>query len=95
MVPHGLRHSQKVWLDEDGHPRVAVEARMGHELPGVEGTYSHTTLTMELRIAETLQTRWEESLRPVIDRREFGAFPPPVLGRRSRSPKFLPIGETA
>jgi integrase len=76
LTPHGLRHSHKVWLDEDGHPRVAVEERMGHALQGVEGTYSHTTLAMELKIAESLQTRWEKSLRPVIDRREFGSFPP-------------------
>lgn len=75
LVPHGLRHSHKVWLDEDGHPRVAVEERMGHALQGVEGTYSHTTLTMELKIAETLQSRWEQSLRPVVDRREFGPVP--------------------
>jgi integrase len=75
LVPHGLRHSHKVWLDEDGHPRVAVEERMGHALQGVEGTYSHTTLTMELKIAETLQSRWEQSLRTVVDRREFGPVP--------------------
>jgi integrase len=77
LVPHGLRHSHKVWLDEDGHPRVAVEERMGHALQGVEGTYSHTTLTMELKIAETLQSRWEQSLKPVIDRREYGPVPLP------------------
>ncbi|MEU1497368.1 hypothetical protein [Streptomyces sp. NPDC005732] len=75
LVPHGLRHSHKVWLDEDGHPRVAVEERMGHVLQGVEGTYSHTTLAMELKIAETLQDRWEQSLRTVVDRREFGPVP--------------------
>ena len=54
---------------------------MGHALQGVEGTYSHTTLTMELKIAETLQSRWEQSLKPVLDRREFGPAPlpdPPV-----------------
>lgn len=77
LVPHGLRHSHKVWLDEDGHPKVAVEERMGHTLQGVEGTYSHTTLKMELKIAETLQSRWEQSLKPVVDRREFGPVPPP------------------
>lgn len=58
MTPHGLRHSHKVWLDEDGHPRVAVEERMGHEVPGVEGTYSHTTLGMELKIADALERMW-------------------------------------
>lgn len=76
LVPHGLRHSHKVWLDEDGHPRVAVEERMGHALQGVEGTYSHTTLPMELKIAETLQGRWEQSLLTVVGRREFGPVPP-------------------
>ncbi|MEV6121422.1 LysM peptidoglycan-binding domain-containing protein [Streptomyces sp. NPDC052077] len=63
MVPHGLRHGHKVWLDEQGHPRVAVEERMGHKLQGVEGTYSHTSPEMELGIARGLQEAWEKSLR--------------------------------
>lgn len=75
MTPHDLRHSHKVWLDEAGHPRVAVEERMGHTLPGVEGTYSHTTLAMELKIAESLQGLWEGSQRVVVDRREWGPVP--------------------
>jgi integrase len=62
LVPHGARHSMKVWLDELRHPRVAVEARMRHVLPGIEGVYSHTTLAMELAIAEDLQRLWERSL---------------------------------
>lgn len=62
MVPHGLRHGHKVWLDGQGHPRVAVEERMGHRLKGVEGTYSHTSPEMELGIAKGLQRAWEESL---------------------------------
>lgn len=76
LTPHGLRHSHKVWLDEGGHPRVAVEARMGHVLQGVEGTYSHVTLKMELAIAAHLQGLWEESQRVVVDRRELGLYPP-------------------
>ncbi|MDT9688150.1 hypothetical protein Q5762_07240 [Streptomyces sp. P9(2023)] len=62
MVPHGTRHGHKVWLDEAGHPRVAVEERMGHRLKGVEGTYSHTSPEMELAIAKGLQETWEKSL---------------------------------
>jgi integrase len=62
LVPHGLRHSHKVWLDEDGHPRVVAEERMGHVVPGVEGVYSHVTEKMEQRVADSLQVRWEESL---------------------------------
>jgi hypothetical protein len=54
-----LRHAHKEMLDEDVHPRVAVEARMGHELAGVEGVYSNVTPGMELRIVEALQEQWE------------------------------------
>ncbi|MET9956689.1 tyrosine-type recombinase/integrase [Streptomyces sp. NPDC006339] len=90
LTPHGLRHSQKVWLDEGNHPRVAVEARMGHALQGVEGTYSHVTLAMELAIADYLQRLWEASLKVVVHRRELGPYPPFQPGRRKRSPKNLP-----
>jgi integrase len=65
MPPHGLRHGQKVWNDEDGHPRVVVEERMGHILQGVEGVYSHVTPAMEMRVAQTLQARWERSVEAV------------------------------
>ena len=90
LTPHGLRHSHKVWLDEGNHPRAAVEARMGHELQGVEGTYSHVTLRMELAIAEYLQQLWEGSLRIAVDRREFGSHPPLEPSRSKRSPRNLP-----
>jgi hypothetical protein len=53
-----LRHGHKAWLDEDGHSRFAVESRMGHEVPGVEGTYSSVTVPMERAIIEGLQERW-------------------------------------
>ncbi|WP_326809140.1 MULTISPECIES: hypothetical protein [unclassified Streptomyces] len=56
-------------------PIKRLEERTGHDLPGVEGTYSHTTLAMELKIAESLQSMWEASLTPVIERREFGPTP--------------------
>lgn len=54
-----IRHGHKSWLDEDGHPRFAVESRMGHEVPGVEGIYSSVTVPMERAILKTLQERWE------------------------------------
>ncbi|MER7361823.1 site-specific integrase [Nonomuraea wenchangensis] len=60
---HGLRHGHKVWLDELSVPAVASEERLGHELPGIVGTYSHTSPEMVRRITEGLQERWEESLR--------------------------------
>jgi hypothetical protein len=58
-----LRHWHKALLDEPGDiPRVAVEARMGHELPGVEGVYSEVTVRMEERIVEYLQGVWEKEI---------------------------------
>jgi integrase len=58
-----LRHWHKAKLDEPGDiPRVAVEARMGHELPGVEGVYSEVTVPMEERIVEYLQEVWEKEV---------------------------------
>lgn len=90
LEPHGLRHSQKVWLDEGKHPRVAVEARLGHIIRGVEGVYSHVTLQMELEIADYLQQLWVDSLKPVTDRREYGPTPPPLVVQRSGSPGNRP-----
>lgn len=57
-----LRHWHRELLDEPGADvaRVAKEARMGHELPGVEGVYSKVTLGMEERIVEYLQGVWEK-----------------------------------
>lgn len=60
---HGLRHGHKVWLDEDDIPTVATEERLGHELPGIIGTYAHTSPEMIRRITNSLQARWEMSLR--------------------------------
>lgn len=54
-----IRHGHKAWLDEDGHSRFAIEARMGHEVPGVEGTYSSVTVPMERAIMKSLQERWD------------------------------------
>jgi integrase len=77
LVPHGLRHSMKVWLDELKHPRVAVEERMRHTIPGVEGVYSHTTLAMEQAVATDLQKLWEASVSAVDDPAEWEPARPP------------------
>ncbi|PAX92787.1 hypothetical protein CLM82_01190, partial [Streptomyces albidoflavus] len=55
LTPHGRRHSQKVWLDEGGHPRVAVEARRGDGLQGVGGTYAAGTVPAERKVALALE----------------------------------------
>jgi integrase len=80
IVPHGLRHSMKVWLDEQRHPRIAVEHRMRHVMPGVEGTYSHCTLAMQKDVATGLQALWENSQRVVTDVREWDSPRPPRQG---------------
>ena len=54
-----IRHGHKAWLDEDGHSRYAVEMRMGHEMQGVEATYSSVTVPMEQAFRQALQARWE------------------------------------
>ncbi|WP_055697193.1 hypothetical protein [Streptomyces silaceus] len=60
-----LRHwaKAKAKSDEPGDiPKVAIAACMGHELPGIEGTYSEVTLAMEERIVEYLQSVWEKEV---------------------------------
>jgi integrase len=86
IVPHGLRHSMKVWLDELKHPRVAVEDRMRHVIPGTEGVYSHTTLAMELDIAADLQKLWEASVAVDDHPRE---WEDPRPRRSERGPREL------
>jgi integrase len=81
IVPHGLRHSLKVWLDEQKHPRIAVEHRMRHVVPGIEGTYSHCTMPMQLEIATDLQKLWEQSLAVPDDDGEWES-PRPLRTRK-------------
>jgi hypothetical protein len=59
-----LRHWHRELLDEPGADiaTVAAEARMGHEMPGMEGVYSKVTISMEERIVEYLQGVWEKFL---------------------------------
>ncbi|MFE0800139.1 integrase [Streptomyces sp. NPDC058812] len=59
-----LRHWHRELLDEPGADiaTVAKEARMGHEVAGMEGVYSRVTIGMEMRIVEYLQTVWEKQV---------------------------------
>ncbi|MFI0900484.1 integrase [Streptomyces sp. NPDC020983] len=59
-----IRHWHKEMLSEDKHPRVAQEARMGHEVAGVEGLYDNVTPKMEQDIADALQARWDAFMGP-------------------------------
>jgi hypothetical protein len=59
LTPHDLRHSHKTWMIEDGGPEVAQAERLGHQIPGVRGIYSHVSDAMREQIVTALQARWE------------------------------------
>ncbi|MCL7377049.1 site-specific integrase [Streptomyces sp. 35G-GA-8] len=60
---HGLRHSHKTWLIEDGIPDVAQARRLGHTLPNqIDDIYSHVATKLNDRILEALESRWHRSV---------------------------------
>lgn len=79
LTPHGLRHGHQTWMDEAGIPYPLQADRMGHEVPGMRGVYSHVSETMRTALRQALQAMWEQSLAerlrisprsavPVLDR---------------------------
>jgi hypothetical protein len=63
LTPHGLRHGHQTWLDDLGIRYVLQAERMGHEVPGMRGIYSHVTDGMRAELRSGLQELWEVSLR--------------------------------
>jgi hypothetical protein len=63
LTPHGLRHSHKTWMAEEGIPEILAEQRLGHQVPGMRGLYAHASQRMRDELTAGLQARWEESLR--------------------------------
>ncbi|MEO3781859.1 hypothetical protein ABGB12_00895 [Actinocorallia sp. B10E7] len=63
LTPHGLRHGHQTWMDEGVVPYVLQSERMGHEVPGMRGTYSHVSPIMRANLIDELQSRWEQSLK--------------------------------
>ncbi|MFD5089901.1 tyrosine-type recombinase/integrase [Amycolatopsis thailandensis] len=60
---HGLRHSHKTWMIDDGIPEIAQALRLGHVLQDkVQETYSHVAAAVEQRLLDALQTRWEKAV---------------------------------
>jgi integrase len=62
MTPHGLRHSHKSLMVELRTPEVLSHDRLGHEMPGIAGIYSHPTPPMRAGLLEGLTACWEKSL---------------------------------
>lgn len=63
VTPHGLRHSLKTWMAEDGIPEILAEQRLGHDIPGIRGLYVHVSDRMRQDLTAALQARWEEALQ--------------------------------
>ncbi|MBQ1123749.1 site-specific integrase [Streptomyces sp. B15] len=60
---HGLRHSHKTWLIEDGIPDIAQARRLGHTLQDkMDDTYAHVAPSIETRLLAGLEARWQRSL---------------------------------
>jgi integrase len=57
LTPHGLRHSHKTWMEQDGVSAILQERRLGHEVPGMRGLYTHISQTMRTELTATLQRR--------------------------------------
>jgi integrase len=62
LTAHGLRHGHQTWLDDLGIRYVLQAERMGHEVPGMRGIYSHVTPGMRQDLKAGLQALWEASL---------------------------------
>jgi integrase len=56
---HGLRHSHKTWLIDDGVPEIGQSKRLGHHLQDrVVETYRHVAPGVEKRLLTGLEHRW-------------------------------------
>ena len=63
LTAHGLRHGHRTWMADDGIPDILAEQRLGHEVPGMRGLYTHVSDRMRDALVRALQARWEDSLR--------------------------------
>jgi integrase len=62
LTPHGLRHGHQPMMDDAGVHYVLQAERMGHEVPGMRGTYAHPTQEMRDTLVAALQRLWEQAL---------------------------------
>lgn len=59
----GVPACHQTWMDEDRIADVLKSERMGHEIPGMRGVYSHVSDAMRTELKAALQERWAASLR--------------------------------
>lgn len=61
---HGLRHSHKTWLIEDGIAEVAQARRLGHAMQDkMDDTYAHVAVSINARLLDSLEARWNRSIQ--------------------------------
>jgi hypothetical protein len=79
LTPHGLRHAHKSWMHQERVHEVLAEHRLGHEMPGIAGRYTHVTDAMCRELTGAMERAWEVAL----DRRleMAGRSPVAALGR--------------
>ena len=84
LTPHGLRHGHQTWLDDLGIRYILQSERMGHEVPGMRGVYTHISLRMRTELRDGLQELWETSLyeRAGLSERSAVAVLDELLARR-------------
>jgi integrase len=56
---HDLRGSHKSLLIADGIPEFAIDMRLGHARRGARDQYSHVLDSVNKRMLEALQARWD------------------------------------
>lgn len=62
ITPHGLRHTDRTWMEELGTEKVLMDERMGHIDGSVSARYSHVTQAMRDRLMAGLTLLWEAAL---------------------------------
>jgi hypothetical protein len=62
LTPHGLRHSLKTLMAEIRTPEVLSHERLGHEMEGIAGRYSHVSEAMRKELMDELTARWLDAL---------------------------------
>lgn len=62
---HDLRHFHKTRLMDERIPAVAIDERLGHATPGMDGVYGHATPESRAEILVALQRWWETIHTPV------------------------------
>ena len=82
LTPHGLRHSHKTWMAEDGIPEILAEQRLGHEVPGMRGLYAHASDRMRDNLKAALPGTLERL--PPRPRRHPPALAAPATRRTPR-----------